>query len=252
MGACLSALVQAATRRLDRQHSPLHLPITPCAPRECTSIHVAIVDKNLEAIARIIRSDPSTALEENSAGETPLHHTCCLGYVSVINALITSGCDPLVVTCQGSALHSTLRAAQSKYINQDTCVNLINLLLQCNCPIDAVNRGDKTALFCAVENGNLPAVRLLCNREADVNLSERNLFSPLYMAVIKGDLAIVRFLLTQPRVAVNSVDSCGRTPLLASLLAITNSFRYEHLGSSSALHQFTGMAIVEALLCAGT
>ena len=64
------------------------------------------------------------------------------------------------------------------------------------CDINAVDRGGKTAMFCAAEDGDLEAVRILLRLDADVNKHEANQFTPLYVAAIQGNLACVDALLS--------------------------------------------------------
>ncbi|ELT89146.1 hypothetical protein CAPTEDRAFT_194485 [Capitella teleta] len=270
MGTCISGMVNAATRLHDfwidmrwrnanendfNAIAEMRISSTPAVNN---SIHLAVVNKNVEGIQRILRENPEAAQEENSAGETPLHQACCLGYLRMIDTLLHNGCTPRCITTQGTPLHSILKAVHSKYIREEQCALVIAQLLHADCPIDAVDRGNKTAFFCAVEMGNLTAAEILLDCGADANQKESNCFSPLYMAAINGDLRLVRFLLRCPSVDIDTTDSCGRTPLIASLITITNTFRYERMpqtnvedAHSRQLHEFNSIAIVEALLKAG-
>jgi hypothetical protein len=75
---------------------------------------------------------------------------------------------------------------------------LSRLLLQHDSKVE-VNRpsriGGQTAIYLAAQNGHLDCIRCLINQGADVNLPDRNGFSPLYMAVLMGHAVAVQLLI---------------------------------------------------------
>ena len=274
MGACISGCVTCATyihdRCFDLRWRDLdgsefveiaQMRMSTVTPQK-KSIHVAVVDKNEEDIRQILRENPAAGTEENASGETPLHQACRLGYIHIVHVLLECGCLAGVVTNLGTAFNCVIKAAQTGYTNEEQSVHLIRLLAGAGCDVNKVDRGRKTPLFCAIEQGNLGAADALVTLGADVNIAECNNFTPLYMAVIRCDLRCVRYLLNCPQIDINAQDDTGRTPLIAALITITNNFRYERMPndiynmggipeSTLATDRFSRIAIVEALLSAG-
>ncbi len=229
------------------------------------SIHTAVIDRNAADVVAILKARPASATEVKSGSETALHLACKLGYLEIVESLLENNC-PCVTTSIGSPMHCVLQAAKSGYITQDEpIVRTIKLLAARGCDINARDRGLKTALFFCAEQGNYNCMKTLLDLGADLTLEDSNKFSPLYMSVIRGDLLCVNLLLSVlPRQRdVDNEDTSGRTPLIAALLTIVNTLKYEkmpndiyNLNPSAsdedlALHRHNRVAVVEALLRAG-
>ena len=67
-------------------------------------------------------------------------------------------------------------------------------------------------LQCASE-GKVIHVQVLIESKTPVNCTDQNKFTPLHLAVLRGDVEAVKLLLGRPDVMVNAVTSDGFTPL---------------------------------------
>lgn len=236
-------------------------------PPENRSIHAAVIDKNENEIRRLFHKDPNVGSSANSAGESALHLACKLGYLHVVEVLLDCDCAVNMCTNIGTSVHCVIKATHTGYLSDKDGAHLIERLASKGCDVyRTTDSGHKTALFYASELGALHCMRSLIQLGVHLNLQDYNGFTPLYMATIRGDLPQVCLLLQQrPQLDINMADSMGRTPLVASLITITNNFRYQGLSSKicnlGAMSSFNGdvqqgthynpIAIVEALLRAG-
>lgn len=75
-----------------------------------------------------------------------------------------------------------------------------------------------TALFIAVEKNNLPAVKMLCSKGANINeIHPKNGYVPLRTAIEKQHTAIVKYLLTLKDISTIVKDFAGLDPLTAAV-----------------------------------
>lgn len=79
-------------------------------------------------------------------------------------------------------------------------------------------RGDRTALYCAVDCQNLAMVKLLLDKGADVNLNEPGTAKPLHAAVYHCNRVMVEILLDNGA-DTECLDMRGYTPLLCAVIA---------------------------------
>ncbi len=99
-----------------------------------------------------------------------------------------------ITAMQGDPNYLLLSGAKERNANQ------IVLALDSNANINTRNAENESALFIAIRNGFEDIVRLLINREADVNLikdetGRSSLNSPLILASYYGNKNIVKMLL---------------------------------------------------------
>ncbi len=183
MGSCLSACVNLATYchakyidwRWDSQDDMIDLEMV-CRPTNNTksrSIHAAIIDQHLTEVRRILTEDEEAKTVVNLSGETALHSACKLGYKAVIEELLQCGCSACIRTDLGTPIHCLIQSVKSSYMKHEEAVYFIYKLVDKGCDINGVDRGEKTALFCASENGNLPCLEALIHLGASVNCKVR-------------------------------------------------------------------------------
>lgn len=75
-----------------------------------------------------------------------------------------------------------------------------------------------TALFLAIDKNDGQAVSLLCSKGANINeVHPKNGFVPLRSAIEKQHVAIVKYLLSLPKIVVTIEDFNNITPLTAAI-----------------------------------
>ena len=86
-------------------------------------------------------------------------------------------------------------------------------------PVDSIDtHGHKvTALHMACREGHEDVVQYLVQKNADINLQDRDGYSPLHYASMNGYLSVVLYLIKQPNIDVNLTDYQSRTALHRSI-----------------------------------
>ena len=98
--------------------------------------------------------------------------------------------------------------------NKQVSDERIRVIINSGADVNAKDEDDITPLYCAVMTGNLTAVRALIEAGAYVNLSCEGIYkTPLACAVVGGDIRIVR-LLIDAGADVNARLDFGRTVLM--------------------------------------
>lgn len=101
------------------------------------------------------------------------------------------------------------RAAESN------CIQAIKYCLDNGCDINASSADGATALRIAVRRGNIDTVRFLVGIPGiDLNAGAEVDRAPIHVAAKYGDLQIIRLLTTFPEVDINMLDRDGETPLM--------------------------------------
>lgn len=210
----------------------------------------------------MVEEQPESGKVVNNYGETALHLACKLGYKNSIDVLLDCGCPPNICTEIGTPLHCITKAVRTGYMPIDSGKEFILKLVRHGADVNAVDKGHKTALFLAAENGNYDLIFCLMKLGADVNCKDVNGFTPVYMSAIRSDLDCMNLLLTAEGLQVDAYDEAGRTPLIAALITIMNNLRYERLpcnaynigqpqDSALMINRYNRIGVVEALLRAG-
>eukprot|EP01045_Picozoa_sp_COSAG04_P024851 COSAG04_NODE_3168_length_3093_cov_83.308897_1_plen_862_part_10 len=190
---------------------------------------LALLQPLLEAKAEMDTVNPAT-------GGTAFHFTCHLGNPDIAEALVQAGCDTSLRTKKGGMTGRDLAqehghqlvlkrldlvAARPSWFlraaEAGDC-GTMERLLEDGVDIDAMSewtsKGGKkvrtNALYGAVVNQQVAAVRLLLDRGANPNLANSLGGTPLMAALGTGSLSLVR-LLTEANAEVDAVDSDGGT-----------------------------------------
>lgn len=158
-----------------------------------------IVKLLLEAGARVNTSSQSD-------GMTPLLLASWFGHSETATCLLEAGADPNAVL-----KNKNFSALYVAYLNEH--FDLIPLLINFGCNVDAKSSQGLTTLASASENGNIDIVRLLLEAGADVNIADNNYGTPLLRASQNGHLKTVELLIEQGA-KVNSYYEDGTSPLL--------------------------------------
>lgn len=132
--------------------------------------------------------------------------------VSVVSALLERGFDPNTPNPAGDrALLIALRVGSTKVIPV--------LLAQAKLDVEARNRQDESALMIASLKGMTDMVRLLLDKEADVNKPG---WTPLHYAATGGHLQIMQLLLDN-HAYIDAASPNGSTPLMMAAMYGTPS-----------------------------
>ena len=157
---------------------------------------------------------------QNGIGETALHHVCQIGYVAEAEALLEAGADKNAVSRIGQ---TPLGLA---IINGHG--PLAELLLRRGADPDQLIDFGIAPLTSAVESGDAALVRLLLENDASVTPRPPSTDHPaIIVAAREGHLPILRMLVEEFGVDVNTSIASGETPLTSAIFAQKhNCFEY--------------------------
>ena len=207
-----------------------------------TALHVAIntiKDFNYFSVSLLLAFPGIDVNIQDNRGNTPLHYACMDNLKYIVEKLLTF--PEINVNLQNNELCTALMYAED---------DGSNLLAMPGIALDIVDEDGRTALIQAVEYANLPKVKMLISRGANVNIRsnrgetallraceirfqdptpfiEAILSRPIddinygrsgYNALIRISLTpnsyALRLLLSQKNIDINHKDERGKTPLM--------------------------------------
>ncbi|KAJ8668005.1 hypothetical protein QAD02_009668 [Eretmocerus hayati] len=186
-----------------------------------TSLHLAISsenrdDENFDLIQLLVKSGAS--LTQNSAeGFDALQTAVSVGKVKVVQFLIESGADvfTIVEKTTDNCLHIVVKSWSGKTDNDR--IAIIELLINAGIPVDVMNSGGITPLYCALDIGNVQLVEYLIQAGANVNMIDASGGNSIHHAIPLGppeeNHSHIISLLVNAGASVNIRNNDGRAPL---------------------------------------
>jgi len=141
-----------------------------------TLFHFAVRNNNFELVRYLSKRVNVNA--KNSAGYTPLHIACILGYPEIVSYLVSYEGGAIVFTRDNEGKTPLHKAVESQH------VNVVEQLVQGQSSyfIDAVDRYGQTALHSAVALGNYPCIHALLKVGADPYIIDQDGDTAAYIA----------------------------------------------------------------------
>ena len=196
---------------------------------------------SLKYLKRLIRQK-TPVNSTNDEGQIALHKACqvkhreCVKYLlsvgADVNATDSHGCTPMlyaVMPYDGDeeefgekCVDSLIRAGANVNQNEPLAAavasfnnNAVDLLVNANANLSAVDGCGHTALFKAAKNGNDYSLDVLLKAGADLNVTDEKGCPPLVAAVGCGEDKCVEMLI-RAGADVNVTDNENQTPLIAA------------------------------------
>lgn len=192
---------------------------TQAAARRLNESEVALfeaaVKGNAEAVQALLAKGVAADVRDNRNGpnwdQTPLMYAAQHGHRDVVDVLLKAGAD---VSAKDWGFEETTREEQPlHYAMLSGNTGVIERLLAAGADVNALNTSGNTPLNIAIERGHLEAVRFLLRRGAKLNLDPKTRhFPPLCVAVSAKQLEIFRELLNAGA-DVNAVNPLDQSPL---------------------------------------
>lgn len=183
--------------------------------------------------------------ESDDSGITPLLAACERPDAAVLRLLTEAGadtnvrapdrCTPLMRAAAAGADAASFEALLSGKANvraqddQNRCAlslasenpavspDVLERLIDAGADPDTLSNGLETPLMAACRADNLPAVRALLRRGADIGLRDQRLWTPLFFAAASGASADLLRTLAASGASIDETAAQGTTPLMAAL-----------------------------------
>ncbi|MFC2594629.1 MAG: ankyrin repeat domain-containing protein, partial [Fretibacterium sp.] len=143
---------------------------------------------------------------------TPLMRAVAAGAdAAAVEALLSGKANVRAQDDQNRCAHSL--AAENSAVPPE----VLERLIDAGADLDTPSNGLETPLMVACRADNLPAVRVLLRRGADIGLRDQRLWTPLFFAAASGASADLIRLLAASGASIDETASQGTTPLMAAL-----------------------------------
>ncbi|KAG8292385.1 hypothetical protein J6590_097034 [Homalodisca vitripennis] len=180
-----------------------------------TPLHLAVCNRLLESLRVLLEKKPSVQVVDarDRFGRTPLHLAVADEWFAGVSLLLEAGADVKVTSNDSqTVLHLAAKKSESQLLEE---LLTIPETLEI---IDSRNNLHETPLWCAVSAGQLPCVKLLLSREADISTSLPGDVTLLHLAAELGYGDILGMLLGDRRISdlrnVRSKEGKGGTTAL--------------------------------------
>jgi ankyrin repeat protein len=177
-----------------------------------TPLFFAVQNNHVEAVRFLIESGANVDIWDDSGG-TPLSHAIVRGHTGIAHLLRQSGAQTLEVEmpADNADIHSLLRRVQENHLN------IVRDLIERGVNVNEMPEGLITPLMSSAHHGYVDITRLLLNNGAEVSIREERLgWTALFFAVKYNHPGVVH-LLIEAGADVNIKDKDGFTPLMRSI-----------------------------------
>lgn len=154
-------------------------PNTRNTDNKNTALHIAIKKKH-EDIACFLIENGADHNIRNNKGDTPLHINSHLDSVRVGKLLVSKGADIHAVDGRGrTPLHSAALCYKSSPLEQSRNIGFAKWLLLCGADVNSTDENRETPLFLATRKLKIDFVKMLLGSGADPNIANEKGNVPL-------------------------------------------------------------------------
>lgn len=180
-GDVKKALEKADVNAVDNEnHSPLHIAVLANNPK----------------LVKLLLKKGANSNQVDGNGWTPLHHSAKLSYFKVLELLVRKGKAIVTLPTQDDKLENALGlVCKNNAFNPAPLLKTIKCLLAAQGHVNVPNADQNMPLHLACDSGTREVVDLLIESEADVTAVNKLGETALHLAVRKGRADVVTLLL---------------------------------------------------------
>lgn len=171
----------------------------------CTPLYAAVANNHIDVVEALIQEGHSNVeIGAHFPKETPLCVACYKGFLKLVQIIVEKGKIDVTQSCNSigwTPLHAACYGSQ---------IAVMQFLLSLKVDVNAVNHNGETPLFIAGDNRLYSIVWYLLDA---AHANPNTVVSPLHNACERGDILLVKLLVSIGNANVNAIDSNGRTPL---------------------------------------
>ncbi|XP_048246155.1 ankyrin repeat domain-containing protein 50-like [Haliotis rufescens] len=172
-----------------------------------TILHIACKGGNIEIVNYVITAKIVDINTRGFEGYTPVMEAAVSGHKDVFDVLVRRGADLSLFDDQGcTSLHAACRGGNVETVKYILTQNIEIIYTSCS--------DGSTPVLVAVSNGQKEVFDLLVENEADLLFENENGDGILHNACRGGNIEIVKYILKQSIVDINSRGYFGFTPAM--------------------------------------
>ncbi len=174
----------------------------------CTPLIRAAANGHIEVARLLINKTQENLENKNNRGRTALMLAAANNHKNIVVLLLNQGAD--INTTDNKGWTPLMVAADTGHI---AIVKLL-LLNRTEEDLESKNIYGSTALIIAASKGHKDVVELLLQNGADINTTNKDLYTPLILAAANGHIEVVRLLLSKNKKNLESKNMNGSTALI--------------------------------------
>ena len=167
--------------------------------------HIAASNGYLQILQALIMHNNDYVNDVDKKNSTPLYHAVCKDNIEIVNYLLKNEADVTVKVESFNVYHI---AANNGYLQI-----LQALIMHNNDYVNYVSKENLTPLYHAVCKDNIEIVKYLLNNKADVTVKTDRGWNVYHLAAYNDSLQILQVLIMHNNDYVNDVDKENVTPL---------------------------------------
>ncbi|XP_048257810.1 serine/threonine-protein phosphatase 6 regulatory ankyrin repeat subunit A-like [Haliotis rufescens] len=170
-------------------------------------LHLACVNGHVDVVKYLLSQDTVNINSRGWRKRTPMMRAAEEGYKEVVELLVSKGADASLVDKRGNnLLHLACQRGQMELVKYIVSQDMV----------DINRRGLKkrSPVMIAAESGHKEVVELLVNKGADASLMDKKGNNILHLACQMGHVEVVKYVLSQDIVDINSRGWKTKTPMM--------------------------------------
>ncbi|CAG5119950.1 unnamed protein product [Candidula unifasciata] len=175
-------------------------------------LHLACSRGHVDIVTLLVQQCAHINSCRSETGENALHVTATTSHIDVMQVLLDNGGDINATTKQNKGGDTPLHKA----VESDQ-PDMVEYLCQRGAQLNVSNLLGKCPIHIASEKGFLLSVSILIHYGASLEVTDAHIRTPLHSAIVENQTSVVK-LLVDEGANLRAMDKCGYTPLHSASL----------------------------------